>query len=123
MQASAQKIWGTVQQSLQSLVSTELYRLWFSNIHPRALEHDCLTLEVKDDFTEVWLEKNYLDLIREKAILASGRPIKVRLVVGHSQQSSVSEDAMRSVIPKAEPEPIERATPSGTRELPFNPRN
>ena len=73
MQASAQKIWGTVQQSLQSLVSTELYRLWFSNIHPRALEHDCLTLEVKDDFTEVWLEKNYLDLIREKAILATGR--------------------------------------------------
>ncbi|HEY0549650.1 MAG TPA: chromosomal replication initiator protein DnaA [Verrucomicrobiae bacterium] len=121
MQASAQKIWGTVQQSLQSLVSTELYRLWFSNIHPRALDHDCLTLEVKDDFTEVWLEKNYLDLIREKAILATGRPIKVKLEVGN-QPTIQADNAMRGAQPKIEAEPIERATSSG-RELSFNPRN
>ncbi len=121
MQASAQKIWGTVQQSLQSLVSTELYRLWFSNIHPRALDHDCLTLEVKDDFTEVWLEKNYLDLIREKAILATGRPIKVKLEVG-GQPTIQTDNAMRSVTPKIEAEPVERASGSA-RELSFNPRN
>jgi chromosomal replication initiator protein len=121
MQASAQKIWGTVQQSLQSLVSTELYRLWFSNIHPRTLEHDCLTLEVKDDFTEVWLEKNYLDLIREKAILATGRPIKVKLEVGN-QSTTQTDNAMRGGQPKIEAEPAERATNSA-RELSFNPRN
>src|SRR5215212_9829397 len=117
MQASAQKVWVSVQQSIQSMVSPELYKLWFHNIRPKDFNHDCLTLEVENDFCEVWLEKNYLDLIREKAILASGRPIKVRLVVGHSQQLSVTEDPMRSVMPKAEPELIERAAPSGTREL------
>src|ERR1043166_9400286 len=73
MQASAQKIWGTVQQSLQSMVSAELYRLWFSSIRPKSVDRDCLTLEVENDFCEVWLEKNYLDLIREKAMLATGR--------------------------------------------------
>jgi chromosomal replication initiator protein len=123
MQASAQKVWGTVQQSIQSLVSPELYKLWFANIRPKEIDHDCLTLEVENDFCEVWLEKNYLDLIREKAILASGRPIKVRLEVGTSPQPSATDNAMRSVTPKAEPELIERATPSGTRELHFNPRN
>jgi chromosomal replication initiator protein len=122
MQASAQKVWGTVQQSIQSLVSPELYKLWFSNIRPKGFDHDCLTLEVENDFCEVWLEKNYLDLIREKAILATGRTIKVRLEVGNSQQPSVTEDAMRSATPKAEPEQIERTT-SATRELHFNPRN
>src|SRR6188768_74779 len=122
MQASAQKIWGTVQQSLQSLVSTELYRLWFSNIQPRTLDHDCLTLEVKDDFTEVWLEKNYLDLIREKAILAIGRPIKVKLEVGGSQPTTQTEIVMRGAQPKIESEPAERAA-SSAREVPFNPRN
>ena len=121
MQASAQKIWGTVQQSLQSLVSAELYRLWFSNIHPRALEHDCLTLEVKDDFTEVWLEKNYLDLIREKAILATGRPIKVKLEVGN-QLNVQTDNTMRGAQPKIEAEPAERTT-SSARDLSFNPRN
>ena len=123
MQASAQKVWVSVQNSLQSLVSPELYKLWFQSIRPRKLDQDCLTLEVENDFCEVWLEKNYLDLIREKAILASGRPIKVRLVVGNSQQPNVTEDAMRSVTPKAEPELVEKATPNATRELHFNPRN
>src|ERR1043165_5763305 len=110
MQVSAQKVWGTVQQSIQTMVSPELYKLWFSNIRPKDLEHDCLTLEVENDFCEVWLEKNYLDLIREKAILASGRPLKVRLEVGSSQQLGPTENAMRSVTPKPEPEPVERMT-------------
>ncbi|HWN97303.1 MAG TPA: chromosomal replication initiator protein DnaA [Methylomirabilota bacterium] len=123
MQASAQKVWVSVQQSIQSMVSPELYKLWFKNIRPKNFDHDCLTLEVENDFCEVWLEKNYLDLIREKAILASGRPIKVRLEVGNAQEPNAADNAMRSVTPKAEPELIERATPSATRELPFNPRN
>src|ERR1051325_9793909 len=122
MQATAQKVWGTVQQSIQTLVSPELYKLWFSNIRPKGIDHDCLTLEVENDFCEVWLEKNYLDLIREKAILATGRPIKVRLEVGNCQERSVTEDAMRSATPKAEPDQAER-TPSAARELHFNPRN
>jgi chromosomal replication initiator protein len=123
MQVTAQKVWGTVQQSIQTLVSPELYKLWFSNIRPKAIDHDCLTLEVENDFCEVWLEKNYLDLIREKAILASGRPIKVRLEVGNSQLSG-TENPMRGVTPKADPEPVERpAAASAGRDLHFNPRN
>src|ERR1043166_9467939 len=120
MQASAQKIWGTVQQSLQSMVSAELYRLWFSSIRPKSVDRDCLTLEVENDFCEVWLEKNYLDLIREKAMLATGRPIKVKLQVGSCQQSQ-TQNAIRSVQPKTEAEPVERT--SAPRELHFNPRN
>src|SRR6185369_82202 len=117
MQLSAQKVWGTVQHTLQSLVSPDQYKLWFVNIRPKSFEHDCLTLEVENDFCEVWLEKNYLDLIREKAIVASGRPIKVRLEVGNAPQWTVNENAMRSVTPKAEPELIEKAISGGTREL------
>src|SRR5215204_4881850 len=98
MHASAQKIWGSVQQSIQSLVSTELFNLWFSHIQPRNFDQDVLTLEVKDDFTEVWLEKNYLDLIREKAILATGRPIKVKLEVGN-QPTIQADNAMRGAQP------------------------
>jgi chromosomal replication initiator protein len=122
MQASAQNIWGSVQQSIQPLVSVELYRLWFSHIHPKALDQDLLTLEVKDEFTEVWLEKNYLDLIREKAILALGRPIKVKLEVGNGLPSSQTDNAMRGTQPKSEPEIIER-TSSPSRDVLFNPRN
>ena len=122
MQASAQQIWGSVQQSIQPLVSVELYRLWFSHIHPKALDHDLFTLEVKDEFTEVWLEKNYLDLIREKAILALGRPIKVKLEVGNGLPGNQTDNAMRDAQSKTENEITERPS-SPSREHLFNPRN
>jgi chromosomal replication initiator protein len=123
MQSSAQTIWGDVQQSIQSLVSPELYKLWFSSIRPKSLERDCLTLEVENDFCEVWLEKNYLDLIREKAILATGRPMKVRLEVGGASSPGLTENLIRSVTPRAEPELVERSTTGTARDLLFNPRN
>src|SRR5688572_3422174 len=123
MQATAQRFWGTVQQSIQSMVSPEQFKLWFTNIRPKQLERDCLTLEVQDSFCEVWLEKNYLDLIREKAILASGRQMKVRLEVSNSQQPGLNENPMRSVTPATEPDVVERAS-SHSRDLQqFNPRN
>ena len=123
MQPAAQQIWGSVQQSIQSLVSPELYKLWFSNIRPKALERDCLTLEVENDFCEVWLEKNYLDLIREKAMLASGRPIKVKLEVGHPQSASAAENPMRSAKEKPEPPTVDRVPAGASRDILFNPRN
>ncbi len=122
MQASAQQIWGSVQQSIQPLVSSDQFRLWFSHIRPKALDHDLFTLEVKDEFTEVWLEKNYLDLIREKAILALGRPIKVKLEVGNGLPVNQTDKAMRGTQPKNEPEISERPS-SPSREVLFNPRN
>ncbi len=124
MQPAAQQIWGSVQESIQSLVSPELYKLWFTNIRPKALERDCLTLEVENDFCEVWLEKNYLDLIREKAILISGRPIKVKLEVGRPQSANAAENPMRSTNEKPEPPVVDRVPAGATaRDLLFNPRN
>jgi chromosomal replication initiator protein len=110
---------------MQSLVSVELFRLWFSNIQPKSLDETCLVLEVKDDFTEVWLEKNYLDLIREKAILALGRPIKVKLEVGGGMQPTQTNNGMRGEQLKVESASSDRATTPArdVREVLFNPRN
>ena len=121
MQASAQNIWGTVQEQMRPLVSTEQFRLWFTPIRPKSLDEDLLTLEVDNEFCEVWLEKNYLDLIREKAILATGRPLKVKLEVGGPRPTNPTDNQMRSAPLKIESEPAERN--GATRELLFNPRN
>src|SRR3954470_18745360 len=87
MQTSAENIWGTVRQSLQTMVNPDLFRLWFDPIRPKGLEHDVLTLQVVDEFSGVWLEKNYLDLIRDNAILAAGRQLKVKF------ESSITDNA------------------------------
>ena len=120
MQASAEKIWGSAQQSLRSLLNADTYNLWFAPIRARSLEGDCLTLEVANDFCEVWLEKNYLDLIREKLIETSGQLLKVKFETGKGHPAPVP-DTNHKPKAKAEPEPSDR-TPAG-REIPFNPKS
>ena len=90
MQASAEKIWGSAQQSLRSLLNADTYNLWFAPIRARSLDGDCLTLEVANDFCEVWLEKNYLDLIREKLIETSGQLLKVKFETGKGHPAPAS---------------------------------
>jgi chromosomal replication initiator protein len=80
MHSSAERVWGTVQQMLRMMLSPDTYNLWFSGIRARSLDGEGLVLEVGDDFCEVWLEKNYSDLIREKLLLACGQPLAVRFI-------------------------------------------
>ncbi len=124
MQFSAETLWETVRQSLQPLVNPDLFRLWFDPIRAKCLEKDCLTLEVANEFCEVWLEKNYLDLIREKAILAAGRALKVRFEASNNQSPAApSSDTttMQSVKSKIEVENTDKS--SVQREVTFNPKN
>ena len=65
MQTSAEKIWISAQQMLRSLLNADIYNLWFAPLQASALEGDCLTLDVANDFCEVWLKDNYLGLMRD----------------------------------------------------------
>ena len=121
MQASAEEIWGSAQQSLRSLLNTDTYNLWFAPIRARSLEGDALTLEVANDFCEVWLEKNYLDLIREKLIETSGHHLKVKFVTSSGHAAPAAAESNHKTKPKTEVEPPERG--SAAREIPFNPKN
>src|SRR6185503_20133248 len=78
MQASAEKIWVSAQQFLRSMLNnSEIYNLWFAPIRATMLEGDLITLRVANEFCEVWLKDNYLDLLREVLALASGRSLDV----------------------------------------------
>lgn len=121
MQTSAEKVWGPVRQRLRSILNPETFNLWFASIQPRSLENDCLTLEVADEFCEVWLEKNYADLVREKLLQTFGQPLKVRFQA--PQTGSAAQPAAGTVQPdhglNAKVGPEER--PSVSRESVFNP--
>jgi len=122
MHVSAEILWGSVQQNLQPMVNPDLFKLWFAPIRPKALDEHCLTLEVADEFSGVWLEKNYLDLIREKAILAAGRPLNVKFEASNAEKSPARSDVIQKVKAKPEGEMMPERS-SIPRELPFNPKN
>lgn len=81
MHTAAEKIWGAAQHQLRSMLNPEIYRLWFAPLQATGLEGEVLTLEVANDFCEVWLKENYLGLILEVLADSSGLPLKVKFHV------------------------------------------
>src|ERR1700677_1448747 len=120
-QPSAEKIWFTAQQLLRTLLNADIFNLWFLPIKATAMEQDILTLEVANDFCEVWLKDNYLGLIHDVLAQASGQVLKVKFRVNAAGAANGLGGPEKS---KSKPlgEPIERNGPA-LRELSFNPKN
>jgi chromosomal replication initiator protein len=121
MQGSADKIWVAAQEQLRSMLSGDTYDLWFAPLRASALDDTSITLEVANDFCEVWLKDNYLALLQEVIAHASGRQLQVKFKVG-SGSSLVRPTAPPPPARKKTAEPIpERALVS--QEPGFNPKN
>ena len=123
MQASAERIWETAQQQLRTMLNTDIYNLWFHPVKATGLEEEILSLEVANDFCEVWLKDNYLGLIHDVLAQASGQHLKVKFLVNSATPPIPS-------LPPAEPKA--KARPAGdlpdrvssaAREIVFNPKN
>jgi chromosomal replication initiator protein len=120
MQASAEKIWGSAQEHLRSMLSADTYNLWFAPLHASDLDGSGLVLDVANDFCEVWLKDNYLGLLQDVVALAAGRQVQIKFKVNaaHAVAASPHPAAPRAKL--AEP-PVERN--SHHVELNFNPKN
>src|SRR3974377_867821 len=81
MQASAEKIWSGAQEHLRSMLSGDTYNLWFAPLRACAQENNSITLEVANDFCEVWLKDNYMGLLQDVIAMASGRQLQVKFKV------------------------------------------
>src|SRR5690349_12829478 len=121
MQASAERIWGTAQEHLRSMLSPDTYNLWFAPLRACGQDTNAIVLEVANDFCEVWLKDNYMGLLQDVVALASGHQLQVRFKVnsGHSQPSTSAAPVQEQV--KA-PELVSERTGSAA-ELNFNPKN
>ena len=122
MQASVENIWESAQHSLRAMLNPDIYNLWFQPVKAVALEEETLVLEVANDFCEVWLKDNYLELIRDVVAHASGQILKIRFRVGNAAPLPAGPDAGAKPRPRAVAEPAERAGAPG-RETVFNPKN
>jgi chromosomal replication initiator protein len=126
MQASAENIWAAAQDALRRTLNQELFKLWFAPIKAVALEGEHITLEVANDFCEVWLKDNYLGLLKDALAQATGQPYQVKFRVGQSAPPPpVSAEPANRPAPRpktrADGEEVDRNGHS--REALFNPRN
>ena len=126
METSAQQIWDSAQNALRSLVNPETYKLWFASIQAQGLDGDTFSLEVPNEFCELWISKNYRDVIQDRLLAVTGQPLKVKFVVG----SAVPPLPVSTVGPAPKPEVIlpdldldGTETANRTNDSHLNPRN
>src|SRR5271168_3620243 len=122
MQPSADIVWAAAQQQLRAMLNTDIYNLWFLPIKATALDEETLTLEVANDFCEVWLKDNYLGLIHDVLMQAAGQNLKVKFHVNPAGAADALSAPEGKAKAKALAEPVERNA-TALRELPFNPKN
>ena len=118
MQLNAEKTWGKAQELLRTMLNGDIYNLWFMPLKAVGLDHDVLTLEVANDFCEVWLKDNYLGLIHEVLVHTSGKSLKAKFQVRNAPPVVARESTSK---PKPEADRGDRLF--GEREFIFNPKN
>src|SRR6266581_8235937 len=119
MQASADKIWTTAQEQLRSMLSSDVYNLWFAPLRASAHDHNSIVLEVADDFCEVWLKDNYMSLLQDVLAVASGQQLEVRFKV----TPPAGAPAAGALVATAKPKTSTVADRNSNYDLNFNPKN
>jgi chromosomal replication initiator protein len=120
MQTSAEKLWSSAQEQLREKLNADIYNLWFANLRAKALQDGELTLEVANDFCDLWLKENYLPLLQDVLGRVTGESLRVKFVIEHpaAPGAVVAEPPAKAVRAAAE---AEVHAPHG-REVSFNPR-
>ena len=117
MQATVEKIWTKTTKQIRTLLNTETYNLWFSSVQPVSLNQSSITLEVPNEFSEVWLKDNYLELLQDALAQASGRKLNIKFKVAAAGNGAATAPAK----PTKGRRPAARKATDG--DLMFNPRN
>jgi chromosomal replication initiator protein len=116
MQPTVDKIWTQTTDQIRTLLNTETYNLWFSSVQPVSLNQSSITLEVPNEFSEVWLKDNYFELLQSALATASGRKLNIKFKVAEGNGAAPAP---------AKPARGKKAAVKKTNDgdLVFNPRN
>ena len=122
MHNNKEQIWATAQHQLRSILSADIYNLWFAPLQLREVSGEQAVIEVANDFCEVWLKENYLSLVEDVMATATGSRLQVNFEVSAKGQS-------RMTPARPAPKPTRRAKaaansrPAPLQEYAFNPKN
>ena len=100
------------------MLNADIYNLWFAPIRALSVEEDSVILEVANEFCEVWLKDNYIDLIQDVLMHAAGRPFRVVFQVAPAgANAAFNEKKTRTKL-----ESVRKAN-APENEFSFNPKN
>src|SRR6185503_6782376 len=119
-QPSAERVWSAAQQLLRTIVNPDIYNLWFAPLRATTLANEEITLQVANDFCEVWLKDNYLGLIRDVLANVAGQHLKINFAVLPVKTDGAANSPEKNADSTSDAE-TDRTPPQ--KDLGFNPKN
>ncbi|MCH6258531.1 chromosomal replication initiator protein DnaA [Puniceicoccaceae bacterium K14] len=125
-------IWQNVKSELVGLLPRDVITSWFSDISCLEITEDVVLLGVESEFTAIWLNDNYLDLITKAFQGRLAREVAISIVdtSAHNaaQNGNKLDESEQEAAPRAEyPSPSERSAARNAKEQKseanLNPRN
>ncbi len=123
--SSPEKIWSGARDMLKTLLNPDIFNLWFAPLRASTANGESITLEVANDFCELWLRDNYGGLIQDAVTHSAGKPLKVQFrVCAHGASTPTRKVETNGASEEALDEPAEKAPGKELKDiLHFNPKN
>ena len=80
------QLWRDASKILQGMLNPELFNRWFAPIKAVENKDGMLILGVANEFYQIWLQDNFLPLIREAVNQVAKRPLQVRFAVAQGMK-------------------------------------
>ncbi|HUI07214.1 MAG TPA: chromosomal replication initiator protein DnaA [Verrucomicrobiae bacterium] len=83
------QLWRDASRVLQGMLNPELFNRWFAPIKPIETKDGTLVLGVANEFYQIWLQDNFLPVIREAVNHVAKHPLQVRFAVAQGGKEPI----------------------------------
>lgn len=78
-------LWEKAKDELRLVFSDDIFEMWFAPLKHLETQDDTLVLSAPNEFAAIWIEDNYMDILRQKVRLVTGQPFKISVRVRHDE--------------------------------------
>jgi len=86
------QLWKDASNVLQGMLNPDMFSRWFAQVKPLELKDDVLVLGVVNEFSQIWLQDNFLSLVREAVNQTAKHPVQVRFAIAPGLQTESPAD-------------------------------
>ncbi len=117
--------WAGIAKAMKAEVSVDTFNRWFRDIELVELDPKKLTLQVPNHIYQLWIESNYLGMLRSAVLLELGseREIRFTLAGDGVDQSALSTTQMPTTMNQEPTDPPDARHASPAPCGGMNPRN
>jgi len=94
-------IWEKVKTELSELLPRDIFDSWFVSVECLSADGNSVVLQVPSEFSAIWINDNYLDLLTKAFQRFLGYPVTVTLIDNSANEDTVSDNTRHTNTEKS----------------------